>query len=100
MTFFKDLPIRAKLLGGFGAVLALATVAGVVLIVQIGTVNDGGSFLGRNSLPSIEQINHLRADLIDHRLSEVRYLYEVQPGYRAQMLTRLTADEQEFAGEL
>jgi methyl-accepting chemotaxis protein len=100
MTFFRDLSVRWKLLGGFGVVLALAAVMAIVLIIQIGTVNDGGTFLGRDSLPSIEQIGQMRADLIDHRLAEVRYLYEVAPSYRAQMLARLTTDERDFAAAL
>ena len=42
MQFIRDLSVRAKLFGGFGAVLGLTAVLGVVLILQIGSVHSGG----------------------------------------------------------
>jgi CHASE3 domain sensor protein len=42
MQWFRNLSVRAKLFGGFGVVLALTAIMGVVLLSELGTVNSGG----------------------------------------------------------
>jgi methyl-accepting chemotaxis protein len=71
----NDLSLRAKLLGGFGAVLALTVVLGVVLLSEIGSVNAGGVYISTNSLPSVEVIDQIQAD---------------ENGYRADQLWNIT----------
>ena len=53
MQFFRDLSVRAKLFGGFGAVLLLAVVVGSVLMIEMGNVNSGGVYIGSNAMPSV-----------------------------------------------
>ena len=62
MTRLSNLSIRGKLLAGFGAVLALTVVLGVVMLSQIGAVNNGANLIGTNSLPSVQQIDQAALD--------------------------------------
>jgi hypothetical protein len=62
MTLLSNLSIRGKLLAGFGAVLALTAVLGVVMLSQIGAVNNGADRIGTNSLPSVRQIDQAALD--------------------------------------
>ena len=67
MQFFRDLSVRGKLFGGFGAVLVVAVIVGVVLLSQMGNVNSGGVYLGTNALPSVETIGSVDAATGDFR---------------------------------
>lgn len=67
MQFFRDLSVRAKLFGGFGVVLVLSAILGVVMIMQIGSVNNGGVYLGKNALPSVQLVKQVGMDITDYR---------------------------------
>ena len=56
VRFFRDLSVRGKLFSGFGAVLVIAVIVGVVLLSQMGNVNAGGVYLGTNAVPSVQTI--------------------------------------------
>jgi methyl-accepting chemotaxis protein len=57
MTILSNLSIRGKLLAGFGAVLALTVILGVVMLSEISTVNNGADNIGTNAMPSIQHID-------------------------------------------
>jgi methyl-accepting chemotaxis protein len=57
MDFLKNLSIRGKLFAGFGTVLALTVILGVVMLSEIGSVNSGAVSIGANALPSVQQID-------------------------------------------
>ena len=76
MQFFRDLSVRGKLFGGFGVVLVVAVIVGVVLLSQMGNVNSGGVYLGTNALPSVEQIGVIDASVSDYRGNQLRYVME------------------------
>jgi methyl-accepting chemotaxis protein len=60
-----SLGIRAKLFGGFGALLVLTTVVGAVGVFNLNTVNElGGSMYGDRVVP-IRDLAQVRADLGD-----------------------------------
>ena len=82
MQFFRDLSVRSKLFGGFGIVLALAVIVGVVLMVQMGNINNGGVYLGTNALPSVEAIGLVDTSAGDYRRNQLRYVIEPE---KAQM---------------
>ncbi len=72
---FRDMSLRTKLFGGYGLVLLLTVIVGVVLLSEIGNVNSGGVYIATNSLPSVEVIDQIRAD---------------ENGYRADQLWNIT----------
>src|SRR5579875_4159359 len=72
MTFFRDLSVRWKLFGGFGAVLALTAIIGAVLIGQLGSVNRGGAVIDQNYLPTMDTLGQVKADVIDYRQAQLR----------------------------
>ena len=82
MRFFRDMSVRAKLFGGFGAVLFVAVIVGVVLMSQMGNVNSGGVYLGTNALPSVAGIGIVDASAGDYRRNQLRYVIETD---KAQM---------------
>ena len=59
MQSFRDVSIRWKLFGGFGVVLALTVVLGVVLIGQIGSVNGISHTLSTSDFPSLVRIKDM-----------------------------------------
>ncbi len=63
MSHLRDLSIRWKLSGGFGVVLVLSAVLGVVLLTQLNSVHQGGMSIGRNSLPSVRAIDQISEDV-------------------------------------
>ncbi|MGA2926544.1 MAG: methyl-accepting chemotaxis protein [Solirubrobacteraceae bacterium] len=93
MQFFRDLSVRAKLFGGFGVVLALTAVLGVVLIMQIGSVHSGGAYLGNNALPSVETVAQISRDAVDFRRAQLRYVLETDPQLKAAQKTAWATDD-------
>jgi methyl-accepting chemotaxis protein len=92
MRFFRDLSVRAKLFGGFGVVLLLAVVVGVVLMSEMGTVNAGGVYVGDNGLPSVQTIGQINSDVISYRGAQLRYVVESQASYLAKEQAAWTTD--------
>src|SRR5690349_10261838 len=80
MRFLRDLSVRGKLLGGFGAVLALSTVLGVVLLSELGSVNGGGVTLGTNAVPSLEAIGGIGRDATDMRRAQLKVVLAGEGG--------------------
>jgi len=75
----RDLSVRAKLLGGFGVVLVLTAVLGIVLIGQIGSVNSGGVYLGTNAMPSVADTKQISIEMTDYRRAQLAALIERSP---------------------
>jgi len=96
VTFFRDLSVRSKLFGGFGVVLVLTVVLGVVLIVEMGNVNAGGQYLGVNALPSVEAVARIDRDVVDYRRAQLRYILETDPKLEAKEVTAWTNDDDEI----
>jgi methyl-accepting chemotaxis protein len=74
MQFIRDLSVRAKLLGGFGVVLAINAVMGVVLLSELGTINTGSEYLGTKSVPSVQAIGQISRDAVDFRRAQLKYV--------------------------
>ncbi len=91
MRFFRDMSIRTKLFGGFGVVLVLAVVVGVVLLSKMGTVNNGGVYLGTNALPSVETIGLVDAATGDYRTDQLNYILETNNASMAQLVDKWKA---------
>jgi methyl-accepting chemotaxis protein len=72
MRFLRDLSVRGKLFGGFGAVLALTAVMGVVLLAELGTVNSAGATIGTQAVPSIDAIGVIARDAADFRRAQLK----------------------------
>ena len=96
MQFFRDMSVRMKLFGGFGLVLALSLIVGVVLITQMGSINTGGVYVGDNALPSVQMIGQISKDAVDYRRAQLRYVIETQASYLAKQKQAWTADDAEI----
>ncbi|MFL5829616.1 MAG: methyl-accepting chemotaxis protein [Solirubrobacteraceae bacterium] len=66
--------IRTKLFGGFGVVLALSAIMGVVLLSELASVNSGGVYLGDSALPSVAAIGQINRDAVDFRRAQLKYV--------------------------
>ncbi len=71
MSAVRNLSIRAKLFSGFGIVLAVSLVLGVVLMTEMGSVNSGGAYIAANTVPSIEVIDQIKADEQAYRADQL-----------------------------
>jgi methyl-accepting chemotaxis protein len=100
MRFFRDLSVRGKLFGGFGAVLALTLVLGLVLLSQLSTVNNGGVFIGTSALPSVEAAKQIAFDATDYRRAQLAAMIDRTSATIAADLGKAHADAAEANGLL
>src|SRR2546421_11146941 len=92
MQFFRDLSVRAKLFGGFGTVLVLTAVMGVVLLTELGSVNKAGEYLGAKAVPSVESINSIALSAVDFRRAQLKYVLTPKSAGGVQAKADWTAD--------
>jgi methyl-accepting chemotaxis protein len=104
VQFFRDLSVRAKLFGGFGVVLALTVVLGVVLISQLSSVNGISNTLSTSDFPSVVAINQMYVLTNDYEASTLAGIIETNPAKRAsqqqgvaQDATAISADMASYA---
>jgi methyl-accepting chemotaxis protein len=83
-----NMSVRAKLLSGFGVVLVLSAVMGIVLLTQLSAVNSGGDRIGANALPSLHTI-----DLISEQASAMNGAADAYPEFPAKIQTEITGLE-------
>ncbi len=100
MQFFRNLSVRAKLFGGFGAVVVVAVVVGLVLLSKMGSVNSGGVYLGTNAVPSIQMIGLLDSDVTDYRRAQLQYVLESTPAQLATAKHEWTVDAAGFQTQM
>lgn len=70
MSWYVNLKTNVKLLIGFGFVLALLTVVGVLAIQKLGEVDEGSNVIAGVWLPSTRLAGVMKATMIDTRLKE------------------------------
>jgi methyl-accepting chemotaxis protein len=100
MRFFRDLSIRVKLFGGFGVVLVVAIVVGLVLLSKLSAVNNGGVYLGKNALPSVETVKQIGSDVTDYRRAQLAALIERSNALIAADLADAQRDTTDIAARL
>src|SRR5579859_4511858 len=76
MDFFRNLSVRTKLFGGFGLVLLVCGIMGVVLLSELAMVHSGGVFLGQNVLPSVEVIDRIEQNVLDYRRAQLKLVID------------------------
>jgi methyl-accepting chemotaxis protein len=67
----KDMSLRTKLFTSFGAVIALSVILGVVLIVEMSSVNSGGISIATNALPSTRTIDDVEFQEANYRADQL-----------------------------
>ncbi|MGA2924992.1 MAG: methyl-accepting chemotaxis protein, partial [Solirubrobacteraceae bacterium] len=100
MQFFRDLSVRAKLFGGFGVVLALTALLGVVLIIQIGSVHDRGAYIGIDAVPSVQVMGQISRDTVDYRRAQLRFVIETRAADAAKQRNAETTDDAQIGSDL
>jgi methyl-accepting chemotaxis protein len=89
---FRDTSIGVKLCCGFGSVLALFAVLGLVLLSQLGDVYSGGSYLGNRVLPGVERIQRIALYATDLRRAQLKYVLEAPGPQKTQALADWNTD--------
>jgi hypothetical protein len=72
MKSLRDMSVRIKLFGGFGAVLLLAAVLGVTSISSVGSVNQKGARIYTSNVMAVDQMGAANTAVTD----EQRLLYQ------------------------
>ncbi len=83
MQFFRDMSVRTKLFGGFGGVLLLTTVLGVMMITQIGSVNATAHTVAARDFPSVVMIDKVATTLNDYNAMTYQGMIQTTPSVRA-----------------
>jgi methyl-accepting chemotaxis protein len=96
----RDLSVRGKLGAGFGLVLALAVILGVVMLSELGRVHSGGEYLGRTALPHATAINLVGRDAVDLRRAQLKYVLDPLTPAGTQARADWTKDEAAVASTL
>jgi methyl-accepting chemotaxis protein len=92
MNLRHNVSIRGKLLAGFGAVLALTVTLGVVMLVQVASVNAGGVRIGTGVLPSVARIDRIAIDASTSRYRLAQTM--LSPSSRATLNLALISGSQ------
>ena len=92
MNLLRNLSIAGKLLAGFGAVLALTVTLGVVMLVEVASVNAGSVTIASNVLPSVARIDRIALDASSNRYQLAQLMLE--PASRAPVELALIAASQ------
>ena len=92
--------VRAKLFGGFGTVLAISVLVGVLLISELGSVNAGGAYIATNSVPSIEVIDQIHADEQAYRADQLWNITNTDIALSAAPINALHAANAQIQADL
>jgi methyl-accepting chemotaxis protein len=74
MNWFSHLKIRAKLLVGFGLVLALLAGTGAFAVRQLAVVNEGATEIADSWLPSVRTVSGMNTALASLRVAQWRQM--------------------------
>src|ERR1700751_4495636 len=103
MGWFRNLKIGAKLGVGFGAVLILVVLLGMLAMLQLSKVNASTTDLATNWLPSVQTLGTLQSDASSLRRWELYYLLNdtdagMQEGQNklSGVEAKVRADEKEY----
>jgi len=88
MSRITGLSVRARLFGGFGIVLVLSVVMGIVLLSQLSSVNSGGEQIGGNALPSVHTIDQIGATA-----AAINGASNAYPDFTSKIQAEITTDE-------
>jgi len=72
-TRLGNLRLRTKLLGAFGIVLLLTGVIGVLAVMQLGSVNSKGEYIGTNVVPSVRTLGEIELAMNAYRRFQLRH---------------------------
>ncbi|MES1248117.1 MAG: methyl-accepting chemotaxis protein, partial [Actinomycetota bacterium] len=92
MHVLRDMSLRSKLFGGFGLVVLLSATMGALLLLQLGSIYDGGRYLGTNALPSASTALQINANVTDYRRAQLAALIDRKPSEIAADLKRAKQD--------
>ncbi|HEY3763795.1 MAG TPA: methyl-accepting chemotaxis protein [Gaiellales bacterium] len=82
------LSVRTKLFGSFGIVIALMIALGGAAIVELGSVASTATYLGTNSLPSVEKIGDVGSNVANFRRYQNRIVWAT-PADRITLLPEM-----------
>jgi methyl-accepting chemotaxis protein len=97
MSAVRDWSLRVKLLAGFGSVLAVTIILGVVMLVQIGSVNDGGVFIAGNTVPALESLDQIAKGEALYRADQLSNIMDSNPATSQSIVNELSQDAKSIA---
>ena len=100
MQFFRDLSVRWKLFGGFGLLLALTVILGVVMISRLGSVNGISNTLSTSDFPTVVAINKITVLVNDYDASSLEGIVETSPALRSREQQSAAQDSQAIDADL
>jgi methyl-accepting chemotaxis protein len=89
----KDLSVRTKLLSGFGAVLLVTAIMGIVTLMQMNSVKSGGDFIADNSLPAVEYVETIARNENQYRADQLWNITNNDPGRASSIIAQIGQDD-------
>jgi methyl-accepting chemotaxis protein len=94
VQFFRDLSIRGKLFGGFGVVLVLCSVVGVMSISSLSSVDQQGAGIYVNNAVALSQLGRASTAFTDEQRLVLRgIVYADKPAVQQEVNAGITADQ-------
>jgi methyl-accepting chemotaxis protein len=90
MEGLMKLTVRKKLFGGFFGVVGLMVALGVVALIEMGGIQSSATYLGTNTVPSVEIIGSTDTAESDYRIAQLQHVI-------ATTKTDMAAQETEMA---
>ncbi|MBJ7332484.1 MAG: MCP four helix bundle domain-containing protein [Solirubrobacteraceae bacterium] len=81
------LPLRTKLLGGFGAVVTLMVILGLLALNNVTTVQDGAKKINDDTVPSVNAVNEMRIWSQTMRKDQFRHAFAPNDAKRVEIQT-------------
>jgi methyl-accepting chemotaxis protein len=75
----KNLTVAMKLALGFGIVLVVMTIMGLLALYQMDKVNQQSTDMAKNWMPSIKVVEEINTDTSDYRIAELQHVVAEKP---------------------
>ena len=93
------LSLRTKLLGGFGAVLSVTALLGVVAFSQMGSIADGTQAIQDTTVPGVAMIGEVSNDITLYRQRQFEHISADGESERRQLATEIKGQAPELADD-
>ncbi|MCW3007684.1 MAG: methyl-accepting chemotaxis protein [Solirubrobacterales bacterium] len=92
--------LRLKLFSGFGAVLILSVLIGVLALTKMSAMNDKADYVSTGVVPAVKAVQEIRANAGEYRRAQLRYMSTDEAAMREKQSTTMKERDTSIARSL